>query len=313
MPVNTGSSAALSATMQSYYDRKMILNMKPKLVYYQYGQKRILPRNSGKTVQFRKWTPFAPIDTPLQEGTIPDGQNLSMTSITTTAEQYGGYVAVSDILDMTALDPVVNDSVELMADQAAVSIDRLTRAAMASGTNVIYSGSATSRETIAGTSRFSSTELRKAVRLLKKNHAPRYIRGDKSFYVCIVGPDGYYDLQTDSTWIDVSKYQEGEQIFAGEIGRLFGVVIVEAPESLTFPCGTSLALTGASSFVFGKDAFGVVELEGGNARTIVKNRGSAGTSDPLDQISTVGWKVDGYAAQILQNGWLVRVDHYITP
>jgi len=53
-------------------------------------------------------------------------------------------------------------------------------------------------------------------------------------------------------------------------------------------------------------------VEGGNLRTIVKPKGSAGTADPLDQISTVGWKVDGFAAKILQPLWMVRIEHAVT-
>ena len=135
---NKTGGGNMSATMQTYYDKKMIMDMKPKLVHYEYGQKRPLPLGSGKQVQFRKWTPFAAQTHALEEGVVPDGQALSLTEVNTTIQQFGGYVAVSDLLDMTALDPVVNDSVELMADQGALTIDTLTREALAKGTNVIY-------------------------------------------------------------------------------------------------------------------------------------------------------------------------------
>lgn len=323
MNTNKTTSASggnmLSHTMQTYYDRKMILDMKPKLVHYQYGQKRPLPLNSGKQVQFRKWTPFPAATQALTEGVVPDGQSLSMTQVTQTISQYGGYVAVSDLLDMTALDPVVNDSVELMADQGALTVDTLTRDAMHMGTNVLYASAdgvpAASRSALTSAHKLTSTELRKAVRLLKKNKAPQFMRAGKGYYIAIVGPDSVYDLQSDATWQDVSKYQESEQIFSGEIGRLFGVIVVETPEAKIFSgAGASTGSEGgqydvASTLVFGKDAYGVIDLEGTNVRAIIKNRGSAGTADPLDQISTVGWKVAGFAAKILQDGWLVRIEH----
>jgi len=312
--LSSGTGNDLSPAMQTYYDRKMITDMKPKLVHYQYGQKRPLPKQNGKQVQFRKWTPFAAATTALTEGVVPDGQALSMTAVNATVKQYGGYVTVTDMLDMTALDPVVNDSVELMADQGALSIDTLTRDVIVAGTNVIYGSKpdgsvAVSRSAVTSDHKLSSLELRKAVRLLKKNKAPRFMRGGKGYFVAIVSPDVVFDLQNDQTWLDVSKYQESEAIFSGEIGRLFGVIVVESPEAKIFKnMGAGGTTDVAATLVMGKDAYGVIDLEGENVRAIVKNRGSAGTADPLEQISTVGWKALGYAAAILQNGWMVRIE-----
>ncbi len=310
--INTTGSSGLTATMQTYYDRKLVLDMKPRLVHYEYGQKRPVPRNQGRNVSFRKWTPFAAVTTPLTEGVVPDGQTLSMTDVTATLAPYGGYVSVTDMLDLTALDPVVNDAVELMADQGALSIDNVTREVLHAGTNVIYAGAATSRATVAVAHKLTTLELRKAARLLKKNKAPTFARGGKGYYVAIVGPDAVYDLQSDALWQDVSKYSDAEQIFSGEIGRLFGVIVVETPEAKVWKSAGAGSIDVASTLVVGKDAYGVVDIEGGNVRAIVKPCGSAGTSDPLDQVSTVGWKADGFAAKILQQAWMVRVEHSVS-
>lgn len=75
--------------------------------------------------------------------------------------------------------------------------------------------------------------------------------------------------------------------------------------------GSSLGLSGADveyTLLVGKDAYGVTELEAEQAKTYVKPRGSGGTSDPLDQISTVGYKA-AFAAKILNEDYLVRIDH----
>ncbi len=309
MALNTTAAAGLSATMQTYYDRKMIMDMKPKLVHYQHGQKRVLPRNQGTKVQFRKWTPFPTATAPLTEGVIPEGQDLSMTSVDATVKQYGGYIAVSNLLDLTALDPILNDAVGIMANQGAESIDELTRNELLSGTNVLYTGGKTSRSALTATDKLTTDELRKAVRLLKRNRAPQFMRGNKGYYVAIVGPDAVYDLQSDPLWQDVSKYQHGgEQIFSGEIGQLFGCIVVETDKPASFAKAGSGNADVAATFVLGKDAYGVIDIEGQNVRAIVKPAGSAGTADPLEQTATVGWKADGFAAKILQNAWLVRIE-----
>ena len=116
------TSTTISQSIQTYYDRKVLLNAKPNLVFYEYGQKVVVPKNNGKVVQFRKWTPFEAVEDALTEGVIPDGQSLAMTEVTAALKQYGGYVAVSDVLDLTAIDPVINDSVELMGDQGGLTM-----------------------------------------------------------------------------------------------------------------------------------------------------------------------------------------------
>jgi len=395
---NLTSAGTLSDTMQTYYDRKLLVNAKPKLVHQKYGQKVVLPKNAGKTIQFRKWTPFGAVSEPLTEGTVPDGQSLELRAVTAEIAQYGGYVAVSDMLDLTALDPVINDSVELMGDQGGLSIDTLTRDVVSTAQNVQYAGGKTARHLLAMVpedyNKLTVDEVRKAVRTLKKNKAPMFSRGGKSYYVAIVGPDTTYDLQSDELWQDVSKYSGAENIFEGEIGKLFGVVFVETTEAKVFTAddlsAASRALTVASyadkvitvdealtsddaealtgrsivadgekytvdsaaagsagtaiititetpggnpptdddvvypgeagalgkpvaaTLIFGKNAYGVIDLEGGNLRAIIKPKGSAGTSDPLDQISTIGWKADGFVARVLQPLWLLRIEHRVT-
>ncbi|MGI5878737.1 MAG: N4-gp56 family major capsid protein [Christensenellales bacterium] len=397
------TTEGLAPEVQTYYDRKMLKDMKPKLVHYQYGQKRPIPRGGGKTINFRKWTPFAAITTPLAEGVVPDGQNLSMTEITATVAQYGGYVAISDLLDLTAIDPVASDAVELMADQGGLSVDTVIRDELHQGTGVQYAGGGEYRFEVDKTDILSTTELRRAVRTLKNNNAKPFLRNGKEYFIAIVSPDTTYDLQSDPLWQDVSKYQDKEAIYTGEIGRIFGVILVETPQAKSFSAANltaasrtltvaawnnttqtltvdeaitqaeAAALAGrdllisdegetgkpqylatilsadagaagtaslvlaqdqaelgitpavgdvlypgeagrsgaalASTLVFGRNAYGVVDIEnGGNVKTIIKPAGSAGSSDPLDQISTVGWKVEGFAARILQQTWMIRIE-----
>jgi N4-gp56 family major capsid protein len=393
MAINPILTTDITPSMQTYYDKKLLINAKSNLVHQKFGQKVSLPKNQGKTIQFRKWTPFGAITTPLVEGSVPDGQSLAMTSISAQIDQYGGYVAVSDMLDLTALDPVINDSVELMGDQGGLTMDTLTREVISVSQNVQFAGANTARHNLTSSDKLTVNELRKAVRTLKKNKAPMFSRDGKSYYVAIVGPETTYDLQSDTLWQDAAKYSAVENIFEGEIGKLFGVVFVETSEAKMFTADDLLdasrnmtvdsiasavitvdeaisadeatALSGvsvvindekytiessasgaagaatitlteapssapsdgdiiypgdagaagspvASTLVFGKNAYGVIELESGNLHSIIKPKGSAGTSDPLEQISTIGWKVDGFVSKVLQSLWLLRIEHCVS-
>lgn len=386
---NLTTSPGLAPAAQDFYDKTLLKNMAPRLVHVQFGQKVALPRGNGKTVKFRKWTPFPAITKPLTEGIVPDGQPLNMTEVSATIDSYGGYVTITDMVDMTSAVPVVTDSVELQADQGALSIDHVTRSELHSqATNVQYAGGKTAISALTASDKLTMADIRKAVRTLKKAKAPKFSRGGKSHYIAIVGPDTVFDLQSDPTWEAISQYQDKENIYSGEIGRMYGVVFVETTEAMVYGgmpfaaetkvasytsgtktvvlnrtlnddeadaitaakkiklgdstfdvasvSGATVVLSGtistgpstddvaaivgpgtsgasvAATLIFGDKAYGVVDLDSRNVHTIVKPSGSAGTADPLNQVSTVGWKVNGFTAKLLQPTWLVQVLHGIS-
>ena len=398
--VSTASTAYFNKT---FYDRKLLDTAKTRLVHANFGQKRSIPRNNGKRVEFRKYNLFTP-DTgalTLVEGVTPTGQNLSQSKVEAEVKQYGAYVEISDLLEMTSYDPVIADSAELLGEQLGTVIEWVTRDAMCETTNVQYAGGAASRVALTASDKLTVGEVRKAVRTLKKNKARPFVSamdgsGRKPHFICICSPDATYDLQSDALWQDVSKYSNAEQIYSGEIGRLFGVVFVESTEakvysqsvlnavnantssSTTFtlktapdakavnylstpgnkimigsteytlassspytPATRTVKLTSTvsltandpvystdagapdatthvapdvhSTLVFGADAYGVVDVDGSSAmETIVKPAGSGGTTDPLDQRSTVAAKVMAYAAKVLNPMWLLKIEHCVS-
>lgn len=313
MAVQTTTNTASPTTYlnKTYYDRTMLEWAKAQLVYAQFGQKRPIPRNSGKTVEFRRWTLFTPNKTTqaLTEGVTPSSQSLGQTKVEATIAQYGAYVEISDLLDLTAYDPVINDSAELLGEQLGIVVDNVTRDAMIADASTQYAGGRANANAITATDYLTVDEIRKAVRTLKGNKARRFSgNGRSGHFVCIVDPFATYDLQSDSLWQDVSKYSNAEQIYAGEIGRLFGVVFVETTEG--YVANNSGSVPVHHSLIFGADAYGVIDVAGsGVLQTIIKPRGSAGTADPLDQRSTVGGKVMGYTAKVLNALWIIDIQH----
>ncbi len=105
--VQTTDRSELSPTMKTYYKTDLIELAEAKLVHDQFGTKKPIPPNEGKTIEFRMFDSLPKAMTPLTEGVTPDGNNLSMSSMTATVAQYGDYVRVSDVLDMTAVDPII--------------------------------------------------------------------------------------------------------------------------------------------------------------------------------------------------------------
>lgn len=300
---------SLSPTMQTYYDKKLIGRLLPNLVHLNWAQKRPIPRNGGKTIQFRSFSPLPPALTPLTEGVTPDGNNLTITEIFATVNQYGDYVEISDVLDLTAIDPVLDETAELLGEQSAQTLDIITSNELNSGTTVQYAGGKTDRDQIAATDLLTVDEVRKAVRTLKRNNVKTI---DGRNYIAIVEPGTTYDLQSDPKWEEPSKYAGSGQIFSGEIGRLYGVRFVETTFAKKFEGEGADGIDVYSTLVIGKDAYGMVDIESSGAvKNIIKPHGSAGTADPLNQRATSGWKAL-FTVKILQQLAILRIEHAVS-
>lgn len=301
---NMTTSTGLTPGMQTYYNRELLRTFEPHLVHLQFGENYRMPMNSGITMNMRKMIPVAAKTTALEEGNPGEGKMLAEVAVTTTIQQFGDYARCSDWLDMVHLDENITRRVQRFGDAGARSVDALVRDELATCTNVIYAGGKTARAQLTAADKLTSKELRKAVRTLKKNLAEKF----NGYYVAIVGPDTVYDLQEDDAWVKVSEYQDKENIYTGEVGRLFGIRFVESTEAKIFEGAGASSADVASVIVLGRYAYGLTSLKGAKPRVIVKPAGSAGTADPIDQISTVGWKLDGFAAKLLQPEFAVRIE-----
>ena len=286
--VQTTLLDGLSPEMKTFYDMTLIDEAQAALVHDQFGQKRPIPKNGGKTIEFRKFAALAKALTPLVEGVTPDGKGLTVTTITATVNQYGDYITQSDVLELTALDNTILEATKLLGRQAGLTLDTVVRNVMQSGTNVTYcpkigTGGAetavTSRDALDNTCQLTVKVVQQVVAKLRAQNAPT-INGK---YVAIIHPYVAYDLMRDPEWIDAHKYAKPDNLYEGEIGEVAGVRFVQTSEAKIYSGGVF------GSLFFGEGAYGVTEISGGGLQTIVKQKGSAGTADPLDQRSSVGY------------------------
>ena len=300
--VNTTLSPGLSAEDKTYYDKNLLREAQPNLIHDQFGQKRPIPKNGGKTIEFRKFASLPKATTPLTEGVTPDGKSLNVTQITAEISQYGDYVTLSDLLDLTAIDPVVVEAVQAIGNQAGLTLDTITRNVLQSGTNVYYCPKAdgtevTSRSALDDTCLLTVDVVKQVAALLKSVNAPK-IDGS---YVAIVHPLVAADIMSDPLWIDAYKYKNPENIYEGEIGKIAGVRFIESSEAKVYEGGVFGCL------FLGANAYGVTEVEGGGLQTIIKQLGSSGVADALNQRSSVGWKATK-TAEILLEAYMYRVE-----
>lgn len=385
---NVTTDSGLSPEMKTFYDMTLIDEASPNLIHDQFGQMRPIPKNGGKTIEFRKFASLPKATAALTEGVTPDGKKLTVTAITATVKQYGDYVVQSDVLELTALDNTILEATKLLGKQAGLTLDTIVRDVLQSGTNVTYcpkvaadgtETEVTSRSALDTSAMLTVDVVNQVVAKMRANNVPT-INGD---YVAIIHPYVAYDLMRDQEWIESHKYAQPENLYEGEIGKIGGVRFVQTTEAKIY-CGENLAGTvrnlainnaagysaattvafdggtvaadaligryvlingtvakvtdntasqltldtavtcadnaviypgegGASglavfgSLFLGDGAYGVTEVTGGGLQTIVKQKGSAGTADPLDQRSSVGWKAIK-TAEILVQPYICRVE-----
>lgn len=409
--INATYDAGVAPSVIKFYERSFMRDVQPELVHNRDAQKRTLPLNNGKTVQFTRITELPVITTPLVEGVTPDGQKLTETAFTAMVKPYGGYVAVTDEFNWYLLGNKHKEASESLSRQAALSLDTISRNAINAGMNVQYGGSNSARATIAATDKLTYADIKKAVRTLRRANARPFSDG---FFHGILHPDTYFDLTSDTMWVDVAKYQDKERVEKYELGKIYKVRFFESTNAMVFKAKTYLfgttgditaaanydstnrvitpdstakalltpdvcrELTGQmvyvqytksstayvtpeciesidpvtkaiklrwnpaasvyaewtsaqalkivpygggasgapvySTLIYAQNAYGSIEL-GGNGRNveiIVKPAGSSGSDDPLNQRGTIGWKVKGFCTVILQDDYIVRIEHGAT-
>ena len=239
------TTGAMSAAMKTYYDTELLENARPRLIFSQLGKAQFLPAGHGDSVQWRKWNTFDKSLTPLTEGVIPSGQKFGQSAVTVSVQQYGDYAAISDRLNLHAVDNVLLGAAEEMGAAGGETADTLVRNELCTGTSVLYAdtldqnGSVVSTPTgraqlTADNNRLTPDVVNKAYTFLKKQKAP-FFEGNK--YVAVIHPSAAYDLRSHPDWMEAHKYAATREIFEGEIGELHGVRFVESTEAPIFNGG----------------------------------------------------------------------------
>lgn len=391
---------SLSAEMKTFYEKQLIETAQPALVHDQFGTQYPIPKNGGKTIEFRKIDSLPKALTQLTEGVTPQGNKLNVSKVIAEVGQYGDFVPISDMLDLTAIDPMMVETTKRLAGQASRTLDTITREVLAAGTNKVFApksgGAAVElREDVTADCELTPRLIRLVAARLKRQNAPKI---DDS-YVAIIHPDIACDLMGNEEWIEAHKYAQPENIYFGEIGKIAGVRFVETTEAKVIGPGeivegvcrmklrtalnstgsTTIAveeeitsaqaaalsarisggetvkiyvggkeatLTGATAgdagaasltvsaavkdvsqgavvcgagagkdgsaiyltLVLGAGAYGVTTITGGGLEHIVKALGSGGTSDPLNQRATCGWKATKTAERLVEQ-YMVRIEH----
>jgi len=276
----TSKTTNLSALMATYYDRLFIDVAKHWLVHEEGAQVRPLPQGEGKVVYFTRYTPLSIITSALTEGSNPNPVSLVATNVSVTVSEFGTFTQISKLLSLTAIDPKLKAAVELFGQNAGESRDQLVRDHGLVGGTAQLAGGKSALTDVAITDTLSADEIRKAVRTLKVNKA--------------------------QTWVDAKTYSDVKGLYKGELGELYGVRFLETTNQKETANGGNNNADIMHTFVHGKNAFGVTDLEGDEKKIYVKTPGAQDTSNPLDRYYTVGWAMT-FAPKQLVSDWIVEI------
>ena len=217
--------------VEGYHERRLLKNYLNELTWGRDLQMRPLPKGNGRRVQFRRMVPFKPSTRPLEEGVTKKGQKLRMTDMWVTIKPYGEHIEFTDEFDIYNLDNMHREMNDLLGRQARESLDILARDAKCGGTVVQYAGSRATRAALTAADVLNYTEIRKAVRTLELNNAPKFSDG---YYHATVDPYTKFDLISDPMWVDIAKYQDKARVEKNEIGIIAGVKFFESNVAKTY-------------------------------------------------------------------------------
>lgn len=307
-----------------YAERELLKRAIPFLVIEKFGQAKTLPSKKSDTVKFRRYNALSLATTALTEGVTPTAKQLSATDVTATVSQYGDLVTVTDKVMDTHEDPVLQEAVDVLGEQAAQTIETIRFNVLKAGSNVRYANGA-ARNAVNTT--IDLALQRQCVRDLKRQNArpvTKVVRSTASFntenvapgYVALVHPDLESDIRGMSGFVPTENYGS-IPAWENEIGKVEDVRYVSSTIIAPWAdaggtAGSMISTTGTNADVYpiifiGRDAYGLVAMKGRNSITPTIVNAKPSDSDPLGQRNHAGWKAYS-AAVILNDAWMVRAE-----
>ena len=314
----------ISPRTAAYAAKKLLKRGLPFLVLEKFGQAVTLPAFNSKVISFRRFTALPTTPTTLTEGVTPGGQVLSKTDITATLAQYGDRATITDVILDTHEDPVLNEAIELLGEQAAQMIEKMRFGVLKAGTSVGYSNG-TLRSDV--NSPLTLASQQRAVRNLKRQNArpitsivtssARYDTANVApGFVGLIHPDLEGDVRAMTGFTPAEKYGTLTP-WENELGKVNDVryltsTIFEPWVDVGGVAGSMLSTNGVSADVYpvlylARDAFGIVALKGQYAITPMITNPKPSDSDPLAQRGHAAWKTM-QTCVILQDLFMTRIE-----
>ena len=328
------SDAGVSPRTNVYAERQMLKHAGPVRILDKFGMLRPMPKNKTQTVKFRRPKVFTAATTPLVEGVTPSATQFRYEDVSATIKQYGEVVEITDVIEDTHEDPVLQDATQQAGENIGRTMEALDWGILRAGTNVFYAngtarGSVNTPITLdkqrAVTRALKAQKAMKITKVLdgSVNYATKPIEAS---YVAVHHTDCEADIRDLAGFTPVAEYGNRRPVNEYELGTVEDVRYICSPDLDPFAdgggayagSGTAMVSTsGTSADVYpilflGKEAYGLVPLRGqGAVSPSILRPGVKSKSDPLGQRGYVGWKA-WHTAVILNQVWMARLEVAVT-
>lgn len=234
MAIPTGTlttASTISNLVQTAYDQYVRMALRSIPVMRALADvKPVQQAMPGSSVVFSIYSDLA-----TATGTLTESSDVSSialgnpSQVTVTLNEYGSAVTTTKKLNLTSFNDVDAALADIIAYNAADSIDTVVSSVLTGGSNALYGGTATGTASVTASGTMTTALIRKAVVQLRSNKAiPRI----GELYAAYVHPRQSADLRAESGtggFQELTKYVERTPFVAGAVGALEGAYIVETP------------------------------------------------------------------------------------
>ena len=279
----TGTSA-ISNLVQTAYDQYVRMALRSIPVMRSIADvKPVQQAMPGSSVVFSIYSDLAQATSTLTEAT--DVSSIALgnpNQVTVTLNEYGSAVTTTKKLNLTSFNDVDAALADIIAYNAADSIDAVVAAVLTSGTNIIYGGTATTTNTITAADKMMVTDIRQAVTELRTNKVlPRI----GELYAAYLHPRQTADLRAETGtggFQELTKFVDRTPFVAGAVGVIEGAFVIETPRVPFVANTNSPAVNVYRAVVAGREA--LAEAQGQDISTVIGPQ-----IDALRRFHTIGW------------------------
>lgn len=314
------TTSQVTQAQTEHFNRMLLVKAKPYLAHHKFASIADIPKNQGTLIRRRRYALLTSATTPIVEGVTPDLQQLSITNVDATVQEYGSGVSITRKLLYTTLDPILREVSDLLAQSAGNTLDQLNRDELATTTTKQYASTATQTSEVSSAMKMTKDEVKEAVRTLKNNNAMKItemVGASNGFntspvdacFVALVHPNTTYDLKDLEGFIRVEEYGSNRKAMENEVGALDEVRFIETTNAKVRTSEGSGSIDVYSTIVLAKEAYMNSRIAGEGLRNIIE--GPGGNSDPFHQRTTSVWFAT-FVSQILNDAFLVDIQHAVS-
>jgi N4-gp56 family major capsid protein len=331
MANNTQST--LADGIKTQYERRLLTRALPRLIHGRWGMQARL--NKVGAYELRKYGALSAVTSALTEGTTPSEQSaISLTLVTITPSFYGAWLGYTDELEMTAFDPIISEFSSILGEQAGLSADTLIRNTLTDGATKDYANDATNRGTVGSNDVISFAEFITQVAALEAANA---LPVDGDDFIVIMHPNSWAKLMQDATFVAMFQQEASRDsnspLRSGLVGRILRCKVFVSSNSRVYTGAGDSSGDVYSMLFIAREAYGYVGMAGSfpnlvdgapesnisgmtgqgvkPVEIILKQLGSAGADDPLNQRATIGWKMS-LGIAMTNSAWARDLEQYAT-